>query len=138
MTKKQIEWLESPNSIIRYWAILGLRSQKLNVLEAYSEKIAEMMEDEYPPVGVTAAAILWELENSDRAEEKMKSFCASENLNISLMAINYLLYSDNKEPFVETIWKVHKMEDRDYNVLAACMDFLGSLRLVPNNPDYRR
>jgi len=32
------------------------------------------------------------------------------------MAINYLLYSANKEPFVETVRKVHEMEDRDYNV----------------------
>jgi hypothetical protein len=42
-----------------------------------------------------------------------------------------------KEPFVETVRKVHKMNGRDYNVKAACMDFLGSIGLVPNNPDYR-
>jgi arylsulfatase A-like enzyme len=137
-TAQQVEWLESPNNIIRYWAILGLRSQSKDDLKPHSEKFAEMMEDEYPPVATTAAAIMWELENSSRAERKMKSYCASKNLNISLMAVNYLLYSDNKEPFVETIRKVHEMEDRDYNVQAACMDFLGSLGLVPNNPDYRR
>jgi ribosomal protein S8 len=53
------------------------------------------------------------------------------------MAINYLLYTKNKEPFIETIRAVHKMNDKDYNVKAACMDFLGSLGLVPNNPEYR-
>jgi hypothetical protein len=37
---------------------------------------------------------------------------------------------------VETIRKVHDMDDHDYNVKAACMDFLGSLGLVPNIPDY--
>jgi len=89
-------------------------------------------------VATTAAAIIWELENSPQAEEKLKSFITGKNLNISLMAINYLLYSDNKEPFVETIRETHAMEDRDYNVQAACMDFLGSMGLVPNNPDYRR
>ena len=94
------------------------------------------MDDEYPPVATTAAAIIWELENSPQAEAKLKSFLTAKNLDISLMAINYLLYSDNKEPFVETIRTVHDMEDRDYNVRAACMDFLGSLGLVPNNPNY--
>jgi len=137
-TAQQIEWLESANNIIRYWAVLGLRSQNFNDLKPHAEKITEMMDDEYPPVAVTASAIVWELENNQRAEENMKKFCASENLNISLMAVNYLLYSDNKEPFVETIREVHEMEDRDYNVQAACMDFLGSLGLVPNNPEYRR
>ena len=135
-TAQQIEWLESPNNIIRYWAILGLRSQSQNNLKSHSEKIAEMMYDEYPPVAVTASAIIWELENSENSAENLKKFCASKNLNISLMAVNYLLYSDNKEPFVETIRTVHDMEDRDYNVRAACMDFLGSLGLVPNNPNY--
>ncbi len=137
VTAKQIKWLKSPNKIIRYWAILGLRSQDLNDLQNYSGKIAEMMNDEYPPVAVTAAAISWELSCSREAAENLKKFCASDNLNISLMAINYLLYSENKEPFVETIHKVHEMDNRDYNVKAACMDFLGSLGLVPNNPDYR-
>ena len=138
VTAKQIEWLESPNNIIRYWAILGLRSQDFNDLKPHAEKITEMMDDEYPPVAVTASAIVWELENRQQAEENLKKFCGSKNLDISLMAVNYLLYSDNKEPFVETIRKVHEMDDRDYNVQAACMDFLGSLGLVPNNPDYRR
>jgi len=138
VTTQQIEWLDNPNNIIRYWAILGLRSQNKNDLESHAAIIAKMMDDEYPPVATTAAAISWELENSPQAEEKLKSFIAGKNLNISLMAINYLLYSDNKEPFVETIRETHAMEDRDYNVQAACMDFLGSLGLVPNNPDYRR
>jgi hypothetical protein len=135
-TAQQVEWLGNPNNIIRYWAILGLRSQNMNDLKPHSEKIAEMMDDKYPPVAVTASAIIWELENSESSAENLKKFCASKNLNISLMAVNYLLYSDNKEPFVETIRTVHEMEDRDYNVRAACMDFLGSLRLVPNNPNY--
>jgi arylsulfatase A-like enzyme len=137
-TAQQVEWLGNPNNIIRYWAMLGLRSQNMNDLKPHSEKIAEMMNDKYPPVAVTASAIIWELENSRQAEEKMKEFCAGKNLDISLMAVNYLLYSEHKEPFVETIREVHEMDDRDYNVQAACMDFLGSLGLVPNNPDYRR
>ncbi len=138
VAEKQVEWLENPDNIIRYWAALGLRSQPKNILLPHAEKISNAMEDEYPPVGVTAAAIEYELTGAKKAEEKLKKFCADKNLKISLMAINYLLYSENKEPFVETIWQVHKLEDRDYNVQAACMDFLGSLGLVPNNPDYRR
>jgi hypothetical protein len=97
----------------------------------------EFDEDKYPPVAVTASAIAYEMFNNKTAEENLKKFCAHENLQISLMAINYLLYTKKREPFVETIREVQKMKDRDYNVKAACMDVLGSLGLVPNNPDYR-
>jgi arylsulfatase A-like enzyme len=136
ITKKQIEMLKSSNNIIRYWAALGLRSQIKDDLEPYSATIVKMMDDVYPPVAVTSSAIVWELSGSKQAEVNLKQFCASNNLDISLMSVNYLLYSKNKGPFVETIRKVHDMDDRDYNVKAACMDFLGSLGLVPNIPDY--
>jgi arylsulfatase A-like enzyme len=135
--KKQIEMMESPDKIIRYWAVTGLKSQDSRDLSPYRNDIAGAMDDPYPPVSVTASAIAFELFNNKKAEDKLKMFCKDENLNISLMAINYLLYMDNKQPFVQTVRETHKMEDRDYNVRAACMDFLGSLGLVPNNPDYR-
>jgi hypothetical protein len=85
---------------------------------------------------VTASAIAFEEFGNSEAEEKLKRFCADENLDISLMAINYLLYATNKDPFVETIRTVHEMPGRTYNVKAACMDFLGSMGLVPNNMKY--
>jgi hypothetical protein len=136
-TAKQVKSLNSENNIIRYWAILGLRSQSAMDLKPYSDIIIKTMNDSYPPVAVTASAIAYEMFGNREAREKLKAFCADKDLNISLMAINYLLYTKNKQPFIDTIWKVHDMDDRDYNVKAACMDFLGSLGLVPNNPDYR-
>ncbi len=136
-TAKQVKALNSENNIIRYWAILGLRSQSANDLKPYSDIIIKTMNDSYPPVAVTASAIAYEMFGNREAREKLKAFCADKDVNISLMAVNYLLYTKNKQPFVDTIRKVHEMKDRDYNVKAACMDFLGSLGLVPNNPDYR-
>lgn len=134
---KQAGFLKNPNSIVRYWAILGLRVQNNENLQSFSSDILNLMDDNYPPVAVTASAIAYEMFNNKTAEDYLKKFCAHENLQVSLMAINYLLYIENREPFVETIREVQKMKDRDYNVRAACMDFLGSLGLVPNNPDYR-
>lgn len=136
-TKKQVEFLGSRNNVVRYWAMLGLRSQNPEDVKPYSEIIIKSMEDEYPPVAVTASAVAYEWFGSRAAEEKLKMFCVHKNLQVSLMAINYLLYIENRDPFVETIREVQKMKDRDYNVKAACMDVLGSLGLVPNNPDYR-
>ena len=53
------------------------------------------------------------------------------------MAVNYLLYVDNKKPFVETVQLVHDMKGSIYNVKAGCMDYLGSLGLVPNDFGHR-
>lgn len=136
VTAKQVELLGNTNKIIRYWAILGLRSQSVEDLKQDSAKIIKAMEDDYLPVAVIASSITFEMLGNKTAEEYLKKFCVSKNLNISLMAINYLLYTKNKKPFIETIQIVHKMEDRDYNIKAACMDFLGSLKLVPNNPEF--
>jgi len=134
---KQVSFLKSPNAIVRYWAMLGLRSQSKEDLRSFSDDILNSMKDKYPPVAVTASAIAYEMFANKSAEENLKKFCAHENLQVSLMTINYLLYSEKREPFVETIREVHQLKGRDYNVRAACMDVLGSLGLVQNNPDYK-
>jgi len=139
VAQQQMELLSDENPVIRYWAILGLRSQNPEILKPFSENILKAMDDEYPPVAVLASTIAYGMFNDKTAEENLKKFCTHENLDISLLAVYSLLYfyPSEREPFIETIWKVKEMNDRDYNVRAACMDFLGSLELVPNNPDYR-
>ncbi|MGM0378019.1 MAG: sulfatase-like hydrolase/transferase, partial [Bacteroidota bacterium] len=140
VTKKQISFIDSPNKIIRYWAVMGLRSQSSGDLMQHSDQILNAINDPYPPVAVTASAIAYEVFNSSRAKSKLDEFISDENAHISLMAINYLLYmpDTNKEPFIETIKTVRAGKNQNYSVAAACADFLGSLGLIPNNPDYGR
>ncbi len=135
---KQTELLRSKNSIVRYWAAMGLQCQSAETLHPFQEEIIRAMSDKYPPAAVTAAAIAYRNYKSSDAETKLISWIKSDNPDIALMAINYLLYVDNKAPFVETVKAVHEMPDRIYNVKAACVDFLGSMGLVPNNYNYRR
>lgn len=140
IAKQQIQLLKSDNNIVRYWAMIGLRCQHPDVLQPYRDEILSEMDDSYSPVAVTASAISYQFFNSNKGENKLKAFCKSDNMDLALMAVNYLLYMDNgqRQPFVETIREVREMPGRIYNVKAACMDFLGSLGLVPNNPDYRQ
>jgi len=133
IAKQQITMLDNPDKIVRYWGILGLRNQSPEDLKPFSKAIIKAMNDEYLPVAITASVIAYQEFDNNSAEENLKKYCANENMDISLMAINNLLYVANKQPFIETIQSVHKMEGRNYNVKAACMDFLGSLGLVPNN-----
>lgn len=134
---RQVKLLANSNKIVRYWAILGLRSQNHEILKSYSKQIIQAMSDSYPPVAVTAAAIAYQQFGNKSAVEKLKKMCANDNMDMALMTINYLLYVENKQPFIETIENVYNMEGRIYNVKAACRDFQGSLGLVENNMKYQ-
>lgn len=134
---KQINMLKDKNNIVRYWAILGLRSQQSKVLASFKKEIKLSMADSYPPVAITAAAIAYKEYGDKQAEETLKKYCDSNDMNLALMAMNFLLYTSNKQPFIETIKQVHAKPNLIYSVKVACMDFLGSMGLVPNNMENR-
>ena len=138
VAQQQIALLNHQNKVVRYWAITGLRSQSNDLLKENEGIIKDVMMDEYPPVALTGAAIYYQVFGHEDAEKRLKEYCNSENMDLALMAINFLLYEKNKTPFVETIQSVYEKSDRTYNVKAACLDFLGSIGLVPNHPDYRK
>ncbi|WP_299664596.1 sulfatase [uncultured Polaribacter sp.] len=132
IAKKQIKLLKNNNKIIRYWAVVGLMSQKKEILNCYQKELTKALEDSYPPVAITTAAILYENFQDKKSEGILLKFSKSDNMDLALMTINYLLYVDDKQAFIETIQKVHKMPKRNYNIKAACMDFLSILDLVEN------
>lgn len=136
--KQQVKLLQSDNKIVRYWAMIGLRAQHPEDLKAFESEIIQAMKDSYPPVAITASAIAFQLFRNEAAEKQLKQFCASDNMDLALMAINFLLYVDNKRPFIETIRSVRENKTSIYNVKAACADFLGSMNLIPNNTDFRQ
>lgn len=140
----QIKLLKNPNKIIRYWAAVGLRSQNRSVLSSFKMQVLSAVQDPYPPVAITAAAIAHEVFQDVSATEVLKKYVEADNAELALMTINYLLYVSDKKPFVPVIQSVHKAnksygdktKSRSYKVKAGCMDFLGSLGLVSNNPDF--
>jgi arylsulfatase A-like enzyme len=142
--RQQIQALKSKNKIVRYWAVLGLRSQEKGTLMPLKAELTAAGQDSYEPVAVIASAILYETFQDPAAERALKAFCTSDNMEIALMAVNELLYLSVQQPFIETIQTRHKVLSSTqsgalsttYKVKAACMDFLGSVGLVPNNPSY--
>ncbi len=84
-------------------------------------------------MSITASAIAYQNFNNESAAENLKNFRKNENEMLSLMAINYMLYVKNKQPFIASIKDVYANKNLTYNQKAACLDFLGSLGLVPND-----
>lgn len=136
--KQQIKLLTDKNKIVRYWAVMGLRSQSAESLRSHIPVLTNMLADAYPPVAVTAAAILYDLNKSDKAFECLKKHMLGSNDYWALMSVNFLLYIKDKEPFVETIRQCRLVKGRSYATKAGCMDFLGSLKLVTNDMDHRQ
>nr|WP_319509497.1 sulfatase [uncultured Draconibacterium sp.] len=134
--QKQIELLQSENNIIRYWAIVGLRSQYSEVLSKYKKEIVAAMDDQYLPVAVMASSIAYQFFDNEAAREILIAFSKSENMHIALLTVNELLYVKNKEPFIETIESVCEMPNRNFTVKGACLDLLGILKLVKNDYEH--
>lgn len=134
---QQLEYLKSENEIIRYWAALGLMSQDKELLLPFAGQLSKSMDDTYTPVAITMAAIIYELNQSKGAEKLLKDSVLNSNKYLALMAINYLIYSSHKEPFIEVVKEVYGRGDAEYNTSAASKDFLGILGLVPNTFEYR-
>lgn len=133
--KKQIAFLRSDNPIVRYWAIIGLKSHSEESLKPFKKQVMDALEDDYLPVAVIASALAFNRFQSKVGEENLKQFTKNDNMHIALLAINEILYFEDKSPFLETIKIVHGLPGRNYNVKAACMDYLGLMGLVVNIPD---
>lgn len=132
IARQQVKLLNSKNNIVRFWAITGLRSQTEATIKQYENAIMAAMKDNYPPVALTSSAIVFQCFEDKTAEANLVNFCKNDNKMLSLMTINYLLYLKNKQPFISTIKALHQNKDLSYDQKAACLDFLGSLGLVPN------
>ncbi len=127
VAKKQVQLLKSTNDIVRFWAIVGLRSQNAATQTTCKKAIEKAM--------ITASAIAYDTFGSGSAKENLIKFIGSDNNDLALMTVNYLLYVGDKKPFVDAINLAHDNKNNGYNVRAACYDFLGSLGLVENNSE---
>lgn len=137
IARQQARLLKSENSVVRYWAVTGLRSQPGEVLEPFKADIVRAMSDPYPPVVVTAAAIAYDLWNDPVGERHLAAFARGENLDLALMTINFLLYVRHPEPFTDVVRSVYERKDIPYDLSAASKDFLGKMSLIPNDWDNR-
>lgn len=137
IARQQVALLKDDNRIVRYWAITGLRAQDKSVLNPYHMALSDAMRDEYPPVVITASAIHYALFQDSIAAENLKRYASADNMELALMAINFLLYLEHPEPFVETVREVYNTKEITYDVSAAAKDFLGRLGYLPNDWENR-
>jgi len=135
---QQVKLLKHDNQFVRYWAAVGLRSQNKAVLLPLFKQLTKAMHDDYPPVAITAAAIVYDIFDDKKAEQLLKQYCLDENNDLVLLSIHYLMYVGDKKPYIETVKSSSAMAGRNYPTKAAAADFLASMGLLPNTWDYRK
>lgn len=137
--KKQVRFLEKGDSLQRYWALTGLCSYPAGKIDRYRNQVMAAAQDSYSPAAVLASWLAYHHWADRSAEANLRTFCTSSNQDLSLLALNLLLYTPRKEPFVATVKEAYQQSGRfkdPYVIKAACQDFLGSLGLVPNTFEY--
>ncbi|WP_418264144.1 sulfatase [Flavobacterium faecale] len=127
--KTQIKYLQHQDKIVRYWASIGLMSQDKALLQAYKKDLNKALHDDYPPVSITVAAILYEKFNKKNAAKILNKFCKNEDWTLSLMSINYALYFKDRTPFETTVSKLLETPNLNYHIKSACDDFLESQKI---------
>lgn len=135
VAQKQVDLLNSSNEDVRYWAVLGLRSQRVEIQRQSKNVILKAMKDSYPPVAITAAAIAYDVFGDKDAEAYLQKAVLNPNEDLALMAVNYLLYVKDPKPFIPMMNKIRDDKEIGYNVKAACNDVLGKLGLIRNDFD---
>jgi hypothetical protein len=120
----QIDLLNHKNNNVRYWASVGLMSQDKTLLKPYKNKLIEALDDDYAPVSITISAILFDKFKNKKGANLLNEFSRNNNEFIALMSINYMLYINDKAPFINTITALIKQQSLNGTVKNACMDFL--------------
>ncbi|MFC2127119.1 sulfatase [Bacteroidota bacterium] len=127
--KLQIELLNHKNNLVRYWASVGLMSQDKAFLKAHRAKLHKTLDDVYAPVSITISAILYEKFRSNKATLLLNQFSKNKNKFLALMAINYMLYINDKTPFVNTVSEIYQQQNLNGTLKNACKDFLTVVQL---------
>ncbi len=137
IARQQQKLLDYQNSIVRYWAIIGLKAQEQAVIESMQRQIIEATQDDYPPVALAAAVIAYDQFDHQPSQQQLETYIKGDNKELTLMALNHLLYIKDPAPFLSCIRQIYQDKDSPYDLSAASKDLLGKMGLIPNNFEYR-
>lgn len=122
------ELLGSDNQDIRYWASVEIHNY-LKKDQLDYEKLLQAMEDDFPPVAIETAAILWEHFSNVSAGKLLSSCIVDANPMISLQALQMVEYMDEVPEFfilaVQDILEKSSDENKeefppDHNLITIC------------------
>ena len=101
--KAQMKGLVDKNEFVRYWALMGLKSN-LNALNKKDQATLEpLLTDSYPPVRIVAASLVSELSTSEKAHSVLVEALRSADDDLSTLAIQQIIYQPNAVSFLPEV-----------------------------------
>lgn len=98
--KRQLKALKSENEFVRYWALMGLKSQEN---KTFDNQILSVLDDSYEPNAILAAAMIYEINGSELAKAVLTKAINSPHDHISNLAIQQIMYQPNASDFLEIV-----------------------------------
>ena len=101
--KKQLALLPNANPIVRYWALMGLRSQEKQALLPYQTQVEKSLQDGYALNQIIAASILNGFFDTKPAQDVLRKHLDSADDNVANMVMQQLMYQPNAGEWVADI-----------------------------------
>jgi|GEM_PF-5858593 len=121
---KQIGLLKSGNPMVRYWALMGLRSQPNLTLMPYQAQLTAALTDSYPLNQVIAASILNGNFDDKSAKTVLLKHLDSADDNVANVVMQQLMYQPNASDWIADIEQFYTLKKTlpskpDHAVLSA-------------------
>lgn len=101
--KMQIKGLESANKFVRYWALLGLKSNVKEITDLEKFALNAVLQDSYPPNRIVAASLVSELSDTPAVRKILADAIQSNDDDLSNLAIQQIMYQPNAASFLPEI-----------------------------------
>ncbi len=125
---KQIGSLKSGNSMVRYWALMGLRSQPKPDLMPYQAQLTAALADSYPLNQVIAASILNGNFDDNAAKAVLRKHLDSADDNVANVVMQQLMYQPNASDWVADVEQFYTLKKtlkaKPYHALLSASVFL--------------
>lgn len=104
--QKQLKLLDHSNRMVRYWAAIGLRSQK-NLTSSDLGIMIAHLNDDYSPAKIYLAAAIYESNKSEAAKEIIKQYSLSSDPELSLIVLDNIQNMTSFKDFGDLIATVY-------------------------------
>lgn len=101
--KIQIKGLKDDDKFVRYWALLGLKSNVKAITDLEKFALTASLDDPYAPNRIIGASLVAELSDGPRPRKVLEDAIQSNDDDLSNLAIQQIMYQPNAASFLPEI-----------------------------------
>ena len=110
--KIQIKGLKNANEFVRYWALLGLKSNVKAITDLEKFELTAPLADPYLPNRIIAASLVSELSDGPQPRKILVDAIQSHDDDLSNLAIQQIMYQPNAASFLPEIKDFYEQQKK--------------------------